>query len=197
MKQHDNIDLLIFIICFVIGVLGSSAVMRHVNREVKSEVKEILSNVEMLDVPPIDNCVGHYLAESSGDYMHKYITAIDVGDQKYGIYEIQDNQVVAYAHGLCETTGDVEPGVYEIEDTKSHIDVGNVRYWRVVELTEGVMVTSPGYRMASAPIDKIDDEGFGNVIIDSDIMLTVYDNSEPGIVLLVIDSKEDKDGEDN
>ena len=192
-QQHDNIDLLIFIICFIIGVLGSSAIMRHVNREVHSEVKEILSNVEMLDVPPIDNCVGEYLAKCSGSYAHKYITAIDIGDQKYGIYQIQDNQVVAYAHGLCETTGDVKPGVYEIEDTESHIDVGNVRYWRVVELTDGVMVTSPGYKMANVPIEKIDDKGFGNVIIDNDIMLTVYDNSEPGIVLLVINSKENKD----
>lgn len=50
-------------------------------------------------------------------------------------------------------------------------------------------MTSPGYKLANIPMDKVDDKGFGNVIISSDIMLTVYDNSEPGIVLIVIDSK--------
>ena len=188
MKQ-DGIDFLILIVCFIIGILGGSAVSRHINREVNSEVREILSNVEMLDVPPIDNYVSDYLAETAGNYQYKYITAIDISDLKYGIYEIKNDRVVAYAHGLCETTGDVQPGVYKIESTKSHIDVNNIRYWRVVELTEGVLVTSPGYKLANIPMDKIDDKGFGNVIISSDIMLTVYDNSEPGIVLIVIDSK--------
>ena len=188
MKQ-DGIDFLILIVCFIIGMLGGSAFSRHINREVNHEVKQILSNVEMLDVPPIDNAINNYLATTVGDYQHKYITAIDISDLKYGIYEIKNDRVVAYAHGLCETTGDVQPGVYKIESTKSHIDVNNIRYWRVVELTEGVLVTSPGYKMANIPVDKIDDKGFGNIIIDSDIMLTVYDNSEPGIVLIVIDSK--------
>ena len=196
MKQ-DGIDFLILIVCFLIGMLGGSAVSRHINREVNSEVREILSNVEMLDVPPIDNYVNDYLAETAGNYQHKYITAIDISDLKYGIYEVKNDRVVAYAHGLCETTGKVQPGIYKIESTKSHIDVNNIRYWRVVELTEGVLVTSPGYKLANIPIDKVDDKGFGNVIISSDIMLTVYDNSEPGIVLIVIDSKGQQKNEDD
>lgn len=67
MKQ-DGIDFLILIVCFIIGMLGGSAVSRHINREVNSEVREILSNVEMLDVPPIDNYVNDYLAETAGNY---------------------------------------------------------------------------------------------------------------------------------
>ena len=98
--------------------------------------------------------------------------------------------------------------MYEIEGTKSHIDYHDTRYWRVVDLrsTKGVgtkdegevtlSVSSSGYEIDDAPIVKKDSTGFGNVMIDSEIMLTVYDNSEPGIVLLVINSG-DKDGKNN
>ncbi len=159
---------------------------------VENEVEEVLSRVEMLAVPQIDTAVAEYLEENT--YDHKYLTAIDIGTADYGIYEIgQDVQkgsiVKAYAHGKCTDVGDVKPGIYYIINTLSHIDYNNVRYWRVVNLTDGVTVTTAGYEIADLPTTRVQSEGFGNIMIDSGIMLSVYDNSEPGIALIVIGEK--------
>lgn len=167
------------------------------NSELDKEVEKELNRVIMLDVPPIDTAVGMFLDDNH--YNHKYLTAIDINTDDYGIYEIENDEVVAFAHGKCVSTGKAIPGFYEIQDTKSHIDYHNVRYWRVVNLKEKsskneLVVSSSGYEIDNVPNVKIEDDGtFGNVMIDSDIMLTVYDNSEPGIILIVIDSGERND----
>lgn len=146
----------------------------------------------MLDVPPIDNAIESFLDEHA-DYDKKYITAIDISDKMYGIYELDSKRTIrAYAHGKCLSTGDATEGVYYIEKTISHIDVDDVRYWRVVDMTGDLVVTSGGYEIADLPENKIETVGFGNIMIDSGIMLTVYDNSEPGIALIVIDSQKGK-----
>ena len=184
----------ILIVCLIVGMLLGRIVSSYWNREVKKEVKEVLDRVVMIDVPAIDVAVSEYLFEN--EYEFKYLTAIDISTGQYGIYEIaKDNSVKAYAHGECVSTGDASPGIYEIQRTKSHVDYHDVRYWRVVELSEvdtdeELIVSSSGYEIDDAPIKKISDTGsFGNVMIDSDVMLTVYDNSMQGIILIVIDSK--------
>ena len=161
--------------------------------EVNREVEKELSRVIMIDVPAIDGATNAFLKDNK--YEHKYLTAIDINTKDYGIYEINENEVVAFAHGKCVSTGDAIPGFYEIEGTQSHIDYHNVRYWRIVKLREKsnkheLVVSSSGYEIDDAPINKVEDaeNSLGNVMIDSEIMLTVYDNSEPGIVLIIIDS---------
>jgi len=53
----------------------------------------------MLDVPIIDEEIGLFLANN--EYNIKYLTAVDVATLDYGIYEVEENGVVAYAHGKC------------------------------------------------------------------------------------------------
>lgn len=183
--MRKNYDTIIVVVMFIAGILLGRLVIERFNSEVHQEVREVLSNVIMLDVPPIDQAVSEFLTNNK--YEHKYITAINVADSKYGVYEIENNAVKAYAHGHCVTTGDVEPGIYKVERTTSHLDEGGVRYWRVIDLTNDVYVTSPGYEIDDSPQKEINQEGFGNIIIDNSIMLDVYDNAEQDIVLLVID----------
>ena len=104
---------------------------------------------------------------------------------------------MAYAHGQTLSTGDAKKGIYKIRETKSHVDVDGVRYWQPVyldfwgaegttKMDEELIVSSAGYQVGPLPEKKVGYEGFGNVMIESVAMLSVYDNSEPGIVLLVI-----------
>ena len=196
MKKKTGFDLIIVISCLIIGMLLGRIIITNWRGEVNKEVEEVLSRVVMIDVPAIDGSVNGFLEDNK--YNHKYLTAIDIATNDYGIYEIENNAVVAYAHGKCVDMGDAQPGFYEIVGTRSHIDYHNVRYWRVVDLEEKssknkLIVSSSGYEIADAPMNKIEGSGLGNVQIDSEIMLTVYDNSEPGIILIVIDSGARKD----
>ncbi len=196
MKKKTGFDLIIIIGCLITGMLLGRMIITNWRGEVNKEVEEVLSRVVMIDVPAIDGSVSGFLEDNK--YNHKYLTAVDIATNDYGIYEIENNAVVAYAHGKCVDMGDAQPGFYEIVGTRSHIDYHNVRYWRVVDLEEKssknkLIVSSSGYEIADAPITKVEGSGLGNVQIDSEIMLTVYDNSEPGIVLIVIDSGAKKD----
>ena len=191
MKKKTGFDLIIVISCLIVGMLLGRIIITNWRGEVNKEVEEVLSRVVMIDVPAIDGSVSGFLEDNK--YNHKYLTAVDIATNDYGIYEIENNAVVAYAHGKCVDMGDAQPGFYEIVGTRSHIDYHDVRYWRVVDLEEKssknkLIVSSSGYEIADAPITKVEGKGLGNVQIDSEIMLTVYDNSEPGIVLIVIDS---------
>lgn len=195
-NKRNEITVFIMISCFIIGMLLGRIIITNWRGEVHKEVEEVLSRVVMIDVPAIDKSVNGFLEDNR--YFHKYLTAIDIATNDYGIYEIKNNTVVAYAHGKCTDMGNAQPGFYEIVGTRSHIDYHNVRYWRVVDLEEKsnknkLIVSSSGYEIADAPITRVDGNGLGNVQIDSEIMLTVYDNSEPGIVLIVIDSGVKKD----
>ena len=192
-NKKSEITFFIMIGCFIIGMLLGRIVISNWRGEVSKEVEEVLSKVVMIDVPAIDGSVSEFLDDNK--YNYKYLTAIDIATSDYGIYEIENNTVVAYAHGKCVDMGNAQPGFYEIVGTRSHIDYHNVRYWRVVDLEEKnskekLIVSSSGYEIADAPITKIEGKGLGNVQIDSEIMLTVYDNSEPGIILIVINSEE-------
>ena len=195
MSYKNTRDIFIFAICLIVGMLFGRIVITNWRGEVHKEVEEVLSRVIMIDVPAIDGSVNDFLSEEK--YGHKYLTAIDINDNSYGIYEIKNNEVAAYAHGKCANVGEAKPGIYEIVNTKSHIDYHDVRYWRVVNLKEresgkDLIVSSSGYEIGDAPINKVESSDLGNVQIDSEVMLTVYDNSEPGIVLIVIDSGEGK-----
>ena len=64
-------------------------------------------------------------------------------------------------------------------------------------MTGDLVVSSGGYEIADLPETKVETDGFGNVMIDSGIMLTVYDNSEPGIALVVIESQKVEKSDDN
>lgn len=200
MKSNKNGYYIIFLLCLAAGMLFGRMIQNKWNQDVDDRVEKIVNRVVMIDVPPIDVAVAEYL-ELGPNYPFKYLTAIDVADGDYGIYEIGNNdEVKAYAHGKCVSVGSAEPGLYEIAGTKSHVDYHDVRYWRVVDLVslddinqEKILtVSSSGYEIDDAPIVKKDSVGFGNVMIDSEVMLTVYDNSEPGIILIVIDSKEEE-----
>ena len=195
MSYKNTRDIFIFAICLIVGMLFGRIVITNWRGEVHKEVEEVLSRVIMIDVPAIDGSVNDFLNEEK--YGHKYLTAIDINDNSYGIYEIKNNEVAAYAHGKCANVGEAKPGIYEIVNTKSHIDYHDVRYWRVVNLKEresgkDLIVSSSGYEIGDAPINKVESSDLGNVQIDSEVMLTVYDNSEAGIVLIVIDSGEGK-----
>lgn len=194
--NYKNIrDTFILVICLIVGMLFGRILITNWRGELHKEVEEALNRVVMIDVPAIDGSVGEFLNDNK--YSYKYLTAIDIATNDYGIYEIKDNAVVAYAHGKCVSTGEAKPGIYEIVNTKSHVDYHDVRYWRVVNLEEResgdkLIVSSSGYEISDAPINKVESKGMGNVQIDSEIMLTVYDNSEAGIVLIIIDSEEEE-----
>lgn len=158
--------------------------------EVNKEVETILSRVIMVEVPEIDVEASYYL--SKNEYKYKYLTAIDINDGTYGIYEVKNNDVVAYAHGKCVSVGNTKPGIYKIVETKSHLDYHDARYWNVVKLEEihtgeELIVSTPPYEIADAPITPSDIDDLGGVEVGSESMLTVYDNGEDGIKLLVID----------
>lgn len=190
-------DFIIVFVCLIAGMLLGRIIINNWNMKVDKEVEEVLSQIVMLDVPPIDNAVSDFLIEHK-DYDKKYLTAIDISDNSYGIYELNEkNEIKAFAHGKCLSTGDATEGIYYIEKTISHIDVDNVRYWRVVDMTGDLVVSSGGYEIADLPETKVDTDGFGNIMIDSGIMLTVYDNSEPGIALVVIESQKVEKSDDN
>jgi len=190
-------DFIIVFVCLIAGMLLGRIIITNWNTKVDKEVEEVLSQVVMLDVPPIDNAVSDFLIEHK-NYDKKYLTAIDISDKSYGIYELNEkNEIKAFAHGKCLSTGDAAEGIYYIEKTISHVDVDNVRYWRVVDMTGDLVVTSGGYEIADLPETKVDTDGFGNIMIDSGIMLTVYDNSEPGIALVVIESQKVEKSDDN
>ena len=154
----------------------------------------------MIDVPAIDNEVNTYLEENA--YKNKYLTAIDLSDSTYGIYEVEDNKVVAYAHGKCVSVGDTKPGTYKIVETKSHYDYHDARYWNVVKLEEvdsgeELIVSTPPYEIADAPIDASDVDDLGGIEIGSESMLSVYDNGSDNTILIVINGKEKADEDDN
>lgn len=152
----------------------------------------------MMDVPMIDEEASLYLRNN--DYKEKYLTTIDISDNSYGIYRIENNDVTAYAHGKCLTTGDAQPGTYRIVKTKSHLDYNGVRYWRVIELEEihtheKLIVSTPGYEIAEAPIKLSETKtDLGNVQIGQEIMLSVYENGSEGTILLIIDGETLFDG---
>ena len=140
-----------------------------------------------------DKEVSLFLAHNT--YNEKYLTAIDLADNGYGIYKIENNDVIAYAHGRCTSVGDAQPGTYKITKTKSHLDYEGVRYWRVVYLEEihtkeQLIVSTPGYEIAEAPIKLSSTKtDLGNIEINNEIMLSVYENSDEGTILLIVDSE--------
>ena len=187
-------DFLLFAVLVIVGLLLGKIVNDNWQQNVDKEVKQVLSKVVMIDVPPIDTEVAKYLSENT--YQYNYFTAIDIASGDYGIYEInhENNSVAAYAHGKCVSVGKARPGIYEIVNTASHLDYHDVRYWHIVNLKEignennKVIVSSSGYEISEGKTQKKEDDGsLGNVQIDSEIMLTVYDNSVPGIILMVVD----------
>ena len=161
--------------------------------EVDNKVEEVLSQVIMMDVPMTDKEVSLFLAHNT--YNEKYLTAIDLADNGYGIYKIENNDVIAYAHGRCTSVGDAQPGTYKITKTKSHLDYEGVRYWRVVYLEEihtkeQLIVSTLGYEIAEAPIKLSSTKtDLGNIEINNEIMLSVYENSDEGTSLLIVDSE--------
>ena len=147
----------------------------------------------MIEVPEIDRKVGEYLNNNKYDF--KYITAIDLNDGMYGIYEVKKNEVKAYAHGKCTSVGEAAPGVYTIKERKDYLDYHDARYWRVIYLEdeegEELIVSSSPYEINDKPLlriigDNADD--LGNVMIDGEVINTVYDNGVAGIVLIIVDS---------
>lgn len=196
MKKNNNLtSFFIMVICFIIGILLGKIIIENWKGEVKNKVDEVLSKVIMVDVPPMDIEASMWLEDN--EYREKYLTIIDLADSKFGIYEIKDNDVKAYAHGNCVSVGDVKPGTYEIVKTKSHYDYHDVRYWDVVELKEKhtdeiIYVSTPGYEIDERPISLVEKDDLHDIQIQDDVMLTVYDNGDPGTVLLVIDSANDK-----
>ena len=85
-------------------------------------------------------------------------------------------------------------GTYKIVETKSHLDYHNARYWNVVRLEEihtgeELIVSTPAYEIAEAPINKSEVDDLGGVEIGSESMLSVYDNGDNGTILLVIDGE--------
>lgn len=167
-------------------------IMNNWETQVDNKVDEVLSRVIMIDVPPIDEEVSLFLTKNK--YRQKYLTAVDLSDLSYGIYEVKDNDVVAYAHGKCLSVGDTSVGTYTIVETKSHIDYHDARYWNVVRLEEvdtkeELIVSTPPYKIAEAPIELSEVDELGGIEIGSESMLSVYDNGSEGTLLLVIDSK--------
>lgn len=193
-NNNSNIKtFLILIFCLAAGMLLGRMINNNWQNEVNNKVEEELSKVIMMDVPMIDKEVSLYLANNN--YNQKYMTAIDLADLGYGIYKIENNDVVAYAHGKCQSVGSIGLGTYKIVKTKSHLDYDGVRYWRVVELEEihtgeEIIVSTPGYEIAEAPIKLSEKKtDLNNIEIGNEIMLSVYENSEPGTLLLVVDSE--------
>lgn len=180
--------------CAVVGILLGSIVARNVDREINTQVEKELNRVIMMGVPPIDIEASLFL--DNNVYTQPYLTAIDLADGSYGIYEIKDNDVVAYAHGQCVSVGNAKVGTYKIIDTKSHLDYHNSRYWYVVELEEihtkeKLRVSSPPYEIEDTPNLQSDVDDLNGIQIINDIMMTVFDNGSIGTILVVIDSDKD------
>ena len=180
--------------CAVVGILLGSIVARNVDREINTQVEKELNRVIMMGVPPIDIEASLFL--DNNVYTQPYLTAIDLADGSYGIYEIKDNDVVAYAHGQCVSVGNAKVGTYKIVNTKSHLDYHNARYWYVVELEEihtkeKLTVSSPPYEIDDTPNLQSDVDDLNGVQIINDIMMTVFDNGSVGTILVVIDSDKD------
>lgn len=186
--------ILIFIGLMLIGIFLGRMINEEYQKTVKREVKEALDRVIMIEVPQIDREVGKYLSENKYDF--KYITAIDLSDGMYGIYEIKKNEVKAYAHGKCTSIGEAQPGIYKIVEKKDYLDYHDARYWTVVYLErdedgEELIVSSSPYEIDNKPIFRLNGDNtddLGNIMIDGEVIKTVYDNSIEGIVLIIIDS---------
>lgn len=180
--------------CAVVGILLGSVVARNVDREINTQVEKELNRVIMMGVPPIDIEASLFLENNV--YTQPYLTAIDLADGSYGIYEIKDNDVIAYAHGYCVSVGNAKVGTYKIVNTKSHLDYHNTRYWYVVELEEihtkeKLTVSSPPYEIEDTPKLQSDTDDLNGVQIINDIMMTVFDNGSVGTILVIIDSNKD------
>lgn len=187
-----KLDFAIIIIGLILGMMMGRIIISNWKTQVNNKVDEVLSRVIMIDVPQIDKEVSLFLTEN--EYRQKYLTAIDLSDLSYGIYEIKDNDVTAYAHGKCLSVGDASVGTYKVIETKSHLDYHDARYWNVVRLEEidtkeELIVSTPPYKIAEAPIDLSEVDELGGIEIGSESMLSVYDNGDKGILLLVVDSK--------
>lgn len=191
-KKSFN-GILIFVGLMLIGMLFGRMVNEEYQKTIRKEVKQALDRVIMIEVPQIDREVGKYLSENKYDF--KYITAIDLNDGMYGIYEVKRNEVKAYAHGKCTNVGEAQPGVYTIKDRRDYLDYHDARYWRVVYLEdeegEELIVSSSPYEINDKPLLRINGDNaddLGNVMIDGEVINTVYDNGVEGIVLIVVDS---------
>lgn len=195
MKKNRGLDLVIFTVLVIAGILLGRIISMNYQGKVKEEVKEILNRVIMIDVPPIDNEANYYL--ENNNYTNDYLTAIDISSGDYGIFEIKNNKVVAYAHGECQSVGNTKPGIYKIVETKSHLDYHDARYWNIVKLKEihtdeEIYVSTPPYEIDDRPITLSDRDELNGVEITDEIMLTVYDNGSIGTVLLVIDGTKEE-----
>lgn len=180
--------------CAVVGILLGSIISRNVDKEINIQVEKELNRVIMMGVPPID--IESSLFLNNNVYTQPYLTAIDLADGSYGIYEIKDNDVVAYAHGHCVSVGDAKVGIYKIVNTKSHLDYHNARYWYVVELEEihtgeKLTVSSPPYEIEDTPKLQSDVDDLNGVQINNEIMMTIFDNGSIGTILVVINSDQD------
>lgn len=185
--------ILIFVGLMLIGILLGRIIKEEYQKTVRKEVKEALDRVIMIEVPEIDREVGKYLNNNKYDF--KYITAIDLSDGMYGIYEVKKNEVKAYAHGKCTNVGEAEPGVYTIKERRDYLDYHDARYWRVIfledEKGEELIVSSSPYEINDKPLLRISGDNaddLGNVMIDGEVINTVYDNGVEGIVLIIVDS---------
>ena len=86
MKDTGIKDFLIFAVCMIVGILLGRILAGHWNQQVHNKVEEVLNRVIMIDVPAVDVEASLYLGKN--DYHEKYLTAIDLSDMTYGIYEI-------------------------------------------------------------------------------------------------------------
>ena len=185
--------ILIFVGLMLIGMLLGRIINENYQKTVRKEVKEVLDRVIMIEVPPIDREISKYLNNNKYDF--KYITAIDLSDGMYGIYEVKKNEVKAYAHGKCTSVGEAEPGVYTIKERRDYLDSHDARYWRVIFLEdengEELIVSSSPYEINDKPLLKIigdNADDLGNVMIDGGVINTVYDNWIESIILIIVDS---------
>lgn len=193
-KNNSFNGIVAFMVLMVIGMLLGRIIIEKYYNDVHKEVKEVLDRVVMVEVPQIDREIGRYLNDNQYDF--KYITAIDIHDGTYGIYEVKKNDVKAYAHGKCTSVGEAEPGIYKIVEKKDYLDYHDARYWTVVYLEregdgEELIVSSSPYEIDSKPLFRIEGDNaddLGNVMIDGEVIKTVYSNSVEGIVLIIIDS---------
>ena len=192
-QKNSFNGILIFVGLMLIGMLLGRIINENYQKTVRKEIKEVLDRVIMIEVPPIDREISKYLNNNKYDF--KYITAIDLSDGMYGIYEVKKNEVKAYAHGRCTSVGEAEPGVYTIKERKDYLDYHDARYWIVIFLEdengEELIVSSSPYEINDKPLlriigDNADD--LGNVMIDGGVINTVYDNGVEGIVLIIVDS---------
>ena len=192
-QKNSFNGILIFVGLMLIGMLLGRIINENYQKTVRKEVKEVLDRVIMIEVPPIDREISKYLNNNKYDF--KYITAIDLSDGMYGIYEVKKNEVKAYAHGKCTSVGEAEPGVYTIKERRDYLDYHDARYWRVIFLEdengEELIVSSSPYEINDKPLLKImgdNADDLGNVMIDGGVINTVYDNGVEGIILIIVDS---------